>query len=162
LELVSFDNSNSIECPAAATRDSTYIGVIVVGCALAVILIIAIILWFRYVKRRKNIEPSKAVMENKLEGAESPDVPVDEEQFEPEPFQDPTELPGVGPRGSVSPSEKDAMSPRGSNAATFFSRTKSISATVLSQTKSNPEQFDEISPTTSPTPRELPANGPPK
>jgi hypothetical protein len=39
VDIVPFDNTNSIDCPPPP-RDNTYIGVIVVGCALFVVLII--------------------------------------------------------------------------------------------------------------------------
>jgi hypothetical protein len=110
--------------------------VIILGCALAVILILAVILWFRYIKGQKNVNQSEAVMENKSEGAENSVVPKDKVQCKTTPPQ----------KGIMSPSEMDTMSHRESDAATVFSRTRSNAA----------ELAEDISPVTSP-PGELPS-----
>ena len=60
LELVPFDNPSSISCPPASTHDNTYIGIIVVGCALAAVIIIIAIRRFRLFKRQKKENPEIA------------------------------------------------------------------------------------------------------
>jgi hypothetical protein len=57
LALVPFQSSNSITCPSSP-RDSSYIGVIVLGCALAMILLLATILYLRHRNNRNRTNTS--------------------------------------------------------------------------------------------------------
>lgn len=118
------------------------------GCALAVILIIAIIFWFRHVQGQKKVKPSAAVVEKKLEQAESPADSVEGERGGTIPPRKRSELP-VDPGEPVSPSVMGVNSHRDSDAATVFTQARSNAAQLL----------HDISPVTSPAPKELPANG---
>jgi flagellar biosynthesis/type III secretory pathway M-ring protein FliF/YscJ len=151
--IVPFDNTNSIDC-TPPTRDNAYIGVIVVGCALAIILIIAPILYFRHINRQKNAKASAPAEESNLQGAEEPVVPAGEVLRQTTPFRKRSWLP-VSPRGSVSPWGNSAMSQRDSDAGTVFSQAKSNIAQLADDKPNVAQLSDDISPVTSATPGEL-------
>lgn len=128
--LVPFENSDVISCPARAP-DNTYIGVIVLGCALAVILIIVILLWVRHLKNQKKERPSATIVEPEVEGtgkcvANVETYPIETSPPQTSRFEEPAEL-HDRPRGSVA-TELDPTSEasgRRFSDATGFSRTLS-------------------------------------
>jgi hypothetical protein len=102
--------------------------VIVVGCALAVILIIAIILWIRHLKKQKEEKPSTTIVESEV-GETGKYVttvetsPLETNLPQTNPSQNPAEL-HDRPRRSIA-TELDPSSDRKFSDATQFSRTLS-------------------------------------
>lgn len=79
LDLVPLVNPSSINCPPGPP-DKAYIGVIVEGCVLAVVLIILIILGVYYFRKKRksalNVEALATTARHEMDAARPPSLPT--------------------------------------------------------------------------------------